>query len=282
MLLKRAAIAFRRHPFRIFAESGVAFGALWTLLEALSTMGDLPIRGLWKVVCLVLASAVIGIYRALPATQVSKVIPGTNTTLTITYADLFAESDLIVVPVNEYFDCLIGEHVSEKTVHGQTITRLYRGDSKAFERDVEKGLQNAVGTQVERTSGRQTKYPIGTTAYLPRGGPSVLAFALATTDVRTLKASADATQMWNALLGLWQSARQYCNGLALSVPLVGGGSSGVGLPPQQLLALIALSAAAETRREKVCSHIKICLMESVRDHTDIESIFLLLHNRYEL
>lgn len=275
-MLTRIILGLQRHPIRVVVEAGIAFAALWTALEATQSFLQFTLIGGAKFGVLLGISLVVGVFRALPTNKRSAIIPGTSARLTITYGNLFHERGVIAVPVNEYFDCLMGDHVSPNSVHGQAIAILFHGDARRFERAVRDALANVGGESVIRSSGLQVKYPIGTTAFLATGAPSVLAFALATTDVTNLKVSADVTQMWRALHGLWENARVHCNDSVLSVPLVGGGLSGVMLAPQQLLALIVMSLSSETRRQRICGHIRICLLEDVREKTDIDLAFQLL------
>lgn len=275
-LLPRVALGISRHPIRIIVESGVAFAALWTLLEPIVAFLQVNVTGWPKFVALVFAALIVGIWRALPADEQTVALPGSTTKLTIKYGDILAERGMIAVPVNEYFDSAIGAHISPHSVHGQVIASTFGGDSRVFDNAVDAALVGVPFESVSRSSGRSRRYAAGTTAYLQAGQPSVLAFVLTTTDLSTLKVSADLPQMWEALRGLWQAARVHCNDRPLAVPLVGGGLSGVGLSAQQLLSTLVMSLAAETRQKRICGHIHVCLLPSVRSETNIEAALQLL------
>ena len=274
--MKRLLIGFHRHPIRVAVETGVAFAAFWTLVDASQAFLQFSLGGWPRFLMLIALSVLTGAWRAAPSGSRTVRIPGSNSRLTVVYADLFSERGIVAVPVNEYFDCLLGAHVSARSVHGQAITTLFAGDAALFELRVDEALAHAPSQLVTRPSGRQRRYPIGTTAYLATGKPSVIAFVLTTTDTVSLKVSADVPQMWQALHGLWAGARIHCNDRPLSVPLIGGGLSGVGLSPQHLLSLLVISAATEMRRNRICADIRICLLESVRSATDIDSALQLV------
>ena len=276
-ILKRALIGIQRRRVRVVVESGVAFAALWTLVDATQSFLQFQFGGWPRYVAFIVLSVVAGVWRAVPPDSRTVRIPGSNSRLTVTYADLFAEKGIIAVPVNDFFDCLVGAHVAPHSVHGQTITKVFGGDSMAFQTAVVRALSGVPFERIPRKSGCEHRYPLGTVAYLQTGQPSVLAFALTTTDLGSLKVSANVPQMWLALAGLWNGARIHCNDRPLSVPLVGGGLSGVGLSPQHLLSLIVTSATAEMRRDRICADIRICLREDVRSETDIDAALALIH-----
>jgi hypothetical protein len=273
----RIALGFSRHPLRFLLETGVAFAAGWSLIEPmLAFFPKGSVAGWPHFLTLAALAVAVGVARVTPADSKTANIPGTTSRLTISYRDLFAESGIIAVPVNEFFDSSIGAHVSPLSVHGQVITQLFGGDSERFDKAVDAALTSATPELVVRRSGRDRKYPVGTTAYLTTGRPSVLAFVLTATDLTTLKVSADVPQMWTALDGLWRVARTNCNDAPLAVPLVGSGLAGVGLSPQELLSVIVMSAAAASRQRRICANIHICILPQQRSRTSIEAALSLI------
>ena len=274
--LQRVALGIRRHPIRIIVESGVAFAAFWAVLDPIQSMLAIQMTGWSRFLSLVATAFIAGVLRATPVDSGSAPIAGSTTRLSISYRDLFDERGVIAVPVNEYFDSALGPHVSPKSLHGQLITHIFGGDSAHFDAAVDANLTSQPLEQINRPSGRSRRFAVGTTAFLPTGRPSVLAFVLAHTDRDTLKASADVPQMWSALSGLWQAARIHCNETPLALPIVGGGLSGVGLSAQHLLSLIVMSASHETHRQRICADIHICISPHLRAETSIEAALQLL------
>lgn len=275
-LFQRIAIGFRRHPVKMAIESGIAFAAYWSVIDAIQAMLKFDITGWPRFLLLVAAAIVTGILRATPADSGTAAISGSTTRLSISYRNLFEERGVIAVPVNEFFDSALGAHVSPQSVHGQLITQLFGGDGLRFDAAIDANLPDSPIETVTRPSGRLKRFAVGTTVFLPTGRPSVLAFVLAHTDLVTLKASADVPQMWAALGGLWKAARIHCNEAPLSLPVVGGGPSGVGMSTQHLLSLIVMSAAAETRRHRICADIHVCIAPQLRAETSIEAALQLL------
>src|SRR5262244_97010 len=89
--------------------------------------------------------------------------------------------------------------------------------------------------------------PIGTATALHPEGRKVFLFALSKTDAPTLKARANVPIMWAALPGFWACVPNYSNGHPVSLPLVGGGQSGVGVEPSHLLQLILVNRRCRAR-----------------------------------
>ena len=273
----RVLLGLLRHPIRFLAESGLAFAAGWSLIEPLQAFfTGLPVAGLSRFLTLAAIAIAVGAARVAPSNRKTASIPGTTSRITIAYGDLFSERGIIAVPVNEFFDSALGAHISPRSIHGQVISRLFDGDTKRFDAATDTALESVPSVNVARTSGRTRKYPPGTSAFLPLGKPSVIAFVLTETDLESLKVRADVHRMWTALGGLWQAARVHCNDATLALPLIGGGLSGVSLSPQQLLSTIVMSVAAESRQRRICADIHICLLPQQRGETDIEAALALI------
>jgi len=178
------------------------------------------------VAVVVISTCIAIIYAVQQAAEVLRVtfpIKTTNTKITLRFGDLFDCKGHIVVPVNEFFDSEIGKPVALKSVHGQFIHRVLGGDSSKFNSDVDRYLGTCTGREiVERSVGRQHRYPIGTTAVLTEGTRKCFLFALTKTNPETCEASADVPQLWQALLALWKCVRTEANGDRICLPLVGG------------------------------------------------------------
>jgi hypothetical protein len=78
--------------------------------------------------------------------------------------------------------------------------------------------------------------------------------------------------MFEALSGLWKHARIHMYGNALNLPLVGSGPSGVGLPTVDLLHILMLSFADESRREVITQKLRIVLTWDRLDEVDLRKL----------
>lgn len=276
MLARRVALAAKRHPIRWLAESIVVYGFGWSLLEPAFGFLGVETLGSTKYGFLVAASLAIGGYRSMPTIHVECPLPASNTILAIQFGDLFLTPGLRAIPVNEFFDSQLGIQVSPKSLHGQLLSRGFGGHPDAFDRQVTAGLQGKPSGQVDRTSGKVHCYAIGTSVEVTASDGRYLLFALAHTDTATLKAFADISDLWQALGGLWKSARTASNGDPIVVPLAGGGISGVGLPPQHLLSFLVMSAVEATKRERIADRIVIVLPPALFEQVRLRPAMALL------
>jgi hypothetical protein len=276
MIAQRIQVGLRRYPFRWIVEASVVYAAAWSGLEPLFGLLGLAAPGESAYATLVVLSLVLGVWRALPPLEVSGRIAGSNTTVMLSFGNIFATTGVRCVPVNEFFDSELGSPVSPHSLHGQLLATELGGHPDAFDRQVAIALADARSTSRQRAKGKPLQYAIGTTAELDVGGTPYILFALAHTDPVTNKASATVNDMWQALDGLWSRARDVSNGRTIVVPLVGGGLSGVGLPPQHLLVILLVSFASATKAKRVGSSLHVVLHESLFPDLDLRAAFSLL------
>ena len=196
----------------------------------------------------------------------------TDTTVTVSFGDLFTSSAYKVIPVNEFFDSKLGEPVSPKSIHGIFVSRCFGGHGESLNALVDQSLIDTPFEAVQRAEGRERRYPIGTTAVVPVNEDRYFLVALSKTDPGTFKGSADIPELWSALVGLWNQVRISAAGHTIAVPLMGGGLSGIGLPGTQLLQFMILSIINETKKRKIADNIHILLSEDRFDEIDLEVI----------
>ena len=249
------------------------YGVLWTIIESVSYFfQDLTLTGWIKYASLVLISFVISGVSSRKKSKISFKIGNSDTTVELTFGDLFNSTSCKVISVNEFFDSELGDHVSINSLHGYFIKNILNGVSTSFETLVDQSLIGYRSEDVERLSGRQKKYPIGTTAKVEINEQKYFLVAIAHTNLEDLKAYADMHDLWNALDGLWQTARSASNGDSIALPLMGTGLAGIGLPPKQILNLILTSIFHETKKQQICKKISIVIHSNFKDEIDLELI----------
>jgi hypothetical protein len=249
------------------------YGVLWTIVESFSSyFPRLQPEGLLDYAFLLVVSCSAGLWRAWPAKRLELKIPNSDSSMCIEFGNLFEKEGCIAIQVNEFFDSLLGDHVSLNSLHGQFIRDVLGSQSSAFDALVSKALSNEPFEEVPRKDGNTKRYKIGTTASVDVNGKRYLLFALTRTDIKTLKASASVHELWDALAGLWEALRVCANGNPASIALVGGGLSGVGLPPVNLLQIMMISYSYYTKKNKITSNLSFVLHPSCRDEIDLSSI----------
>jgi hypothetical protein len=246
---------------------------MWTITEGLSFfVPGFSIKGFIPLTCIIIASAGWALQRAWKPSKTEIRIAHTDTTIEVLFGDLFKQTGIRAIAVNEFFDSKIGKPVSDRSVHGIFINKCFGGHPEPFDKQVEEQLQLTESLKIPRQDGKTKRYPIGSTAIITAESDRYLAFAFSKTDPETCKAQADVTCMWTALHSLWQRARIEAGGYPLNLPLVGSGLSGVGLPTRDLLNLIILSAITETKTKPITQRIRIVLTRDRFDDLDLRDV----------
>ena len=99
----------------------------------------------------------------------------------ISFGDLFAKKGIVVIPVNEYFDTIVDDHIiAHKTIHGQFIDKYFANDIAALDSMIDRELQGKP-TEVpryHRNHAKVTPYPVGTCIDIVHNGVTYVLFAL--------------------------------------------------------------------------------------------------------
>ena len=141
-------------------------------------------------------------------------IPASDSSIEITFGDIFEGVGVVIIPVNEYFDGSLGDHVSENTLHGRFIKNILGGQSDAFYDLTSTALQSVVSEEV-REKVEETLSIQLEVACVDINETRFLLAALSRTDPETLKASATVHELWDCLAGIWQGVRNSSNGIVL-------------------------------------------------------------------
>lgn len=251
------------------------YGGLWLVVESTNLFFGSPKLGGWPAYIAFLIAAAIGaLFFAWPKTRVEFPISASDSSFEIRFGDLFDAGSVIVIPVNDFFDGELGDHVSENSLHGKFITRVLGGQSERFVDLTSRALAEVrpVHEGVPRSSGRRDRYKIGTVARVDVNDRRYLLVALSHTDPSSLKASASVHDLWTCLAGAWKGVREFSNGQPVSVPLIGSGLSGVGLPPKLLVEILITSFLYHTKQTKVADAVTLVLPSRFAGQIDLKSI----------
>lgn len=261
------------HPIRFAVEVFAAFSVQWTLIEGVTYMLELSKpTGCLLFGIVISISIIAALWRSWRPRRVSIQIGHTNSTISVSFGDIFKEKGIRAIGVNEFFDSEIGKPVSGHSLHGLLLSKCFGGHPEAFDKEVERELQHVAGKDVNRTEGKTKRYPIGTTALIRTNTDKYLLFALSRTDPATCKAKSDVPTMWKALDGLWSRARLECGGEVLHVPLVGSGLAGVGPRDRELLDLIILSVINASKAKQITKEVNIVIWRGHFNDIDLRQI----------
>ena len=222
---------------------------------------------------IVVPSAIgVGLWRSRYRNSVTIDIPATDSSVELSFGDVFEDGSVIIIPVNEFFDGELGDHVSELSIHGQFIKKILLGDSERFYHLTEAALTDVDATTLHRNSRRCKQYPIGTVARVIVHERTYLLVALSRTDLTSLKASATIDELWSCLAGIWKAIRIYSGGTVSQLPLIGSGLSGVGLPPKNLIEVILTSFLFYSKKQKIADRVTLVLPRNLWGKIDLLSI----------
>lgn len=271
--LKGIIPGIQKHPWSAFVYFFASFSVLWTLVEGLTYfIPTLDISGVPSLIVVGIIGIIYSTHSIRRPSSVIFSITHTNTKIQIKFGDIFREDGVRCIPVNEFFDSELGLPVSDKSLHGIFLSRCFGGHPESFDNIIEGELSAISPETVQREQGKESRYPIGTTANVTVNSDRYMCFALCRTDTKTLKAEADVPMLWQALEGLYSKARNSLGGSPLVLPLVGSGLSGIGLPARDLLGLIVLSIIAESKKKHIGTLISIVLASDRFDEIDLAEV----------
>lgn len=266
-------LGIQRHPGRFFLAIAFGYAGLWTCLEPIFSILDIKPTGYnyFYLLSYFIISIVIGIISVRPKKSIKFDLKNTNTKVEIEFGDLFQSEGNIIIPVNEYFDTELGKPVSMNSLHGKFIFNILGTHISAFDEAVETQLKNLEIEVVNRPLGKKKKFELGTTITIKHQNKLFFLFAMCNSD-NDCKASCSLSLLMKALHGLWGKVRLESNGYTVSIPLIGNGLSGVGLPPTQLLEIILISLLYYAKEKDLSTTIKVVLLKDMFEKIDLSLI----------
>lgn len=275
--VKSISVGFRRRWKAGLGRALSVAGGIWLVTEIITKVsrtsedwfrqhGDLYLA------CMVVACIACFFVYSYETRSVSFVVPTTHSRITIRFGDLLAEPTDWLIGVNEFFDSDVGHLVSQDSLHGKFIAKVFGGDGPKFRSALNSALAGTSPVPTERPVQPSLRYKIGNTAVIANGDHRAFLVALSQTNLVTAKASSSVPQLWDALTGALQSVHDYGNGAPLSMPLVGNGQSSLNVQPQHLLRLIALTLVDFGRKVGLPKQVNIILPEACFEVLDIREI----------
>lgn len=177
--------------------------------------------------------------------------------------DLFKETGVIVIGVNDFFDTIVDDtHISSRSLHGMMILKHWGGNVGDLDSQIQNGLASNVFEYVKRDGiAKEKRYPLGTSVLVKDShGKRFLLVALTRTNAVTHRTHAELRDLYDAVKGSLTVARETANGDPVSLPLMGGGNARIKAPEQALFNVMLSAILSEClENEKVSSQINIVL-----------------------
>ena len=193
-------------------------------------------------------------------------------TATVYFGDLFESNEIIIIPVNEYFDTIVDDKiVSHKTLHGMFIRKFFGGNETELKQQIENGLSNCKPLEVNsgRARGNKNKYPLGTVCEVENGGLIFYLVALTRFNEND-RAEVKNSEYQRVLCDLFSFVEQNSQGRLVSLPLIGAGHSGVDLSKQKLLEFLLFSISLKDSLTLI-NGVNIVLHDSTKGDIDLSS-----------
>lgn len=194
----------------------------------------------------------------------------------IFFGDLFESKEIIVIPVNEYFDTIVDEKIiSSNTIHGKFIKNYFGGNESELKKQIRKELEKhaPLESNSDRKKGNKNKYPLGTVCEVKNG--SKVFYLLALTRFNTNhRAEVKNSEYLRVLCDLFSYIEQNSQGRNVSIPLIGAGHSGVNLSKQKLLEFLLFSIALKDDLTLI-NGVNIVLHKSIKKEIDLSATEIL-------
>ncbi len=251
---------------RIFLE---VFGVCWLVVEPLALWRPNDLRfGLYGYFGLGLASLLISLILSWPKTRISGKLAISDTTVAIEVGDLLDQKGNIIIGVPDTFDTELGDIISPKSLQGQWQQRFF-ADRASLDALIERELSN-VKCKLDRSkiSGKNQRYPNGTTIALTRGDRRY--FLVAYTRMRPdLRVESDICMLANALNDCWKVIRTRGANEPIHMGVIGSGLARIGLSRSLLIQFIVLSFLDAQKSGSLTRSLTIHVPESDSEHVHL-------------
>jgi len=251
------------------------FGLIWLFLEPAGLFLPEWLNWGWRgYIGLALFSLLCAISLNLPRKSVCRSLSSPDSTVEIKVGDLFNEPGHLVIGANDVFDTEPGEVIKPSSVQGQFLTRIYHGDHRRLDTDIDVALEPLKAErkrELGRKKGKIWRYPIGTTLVLglPDRRYFLNAYGYMENDLR-VKSSAD--DIWRSLSCLWEQVRLKGHGLEVAIPVIGSDLARTNLPRMTLTKLIVISFIAASKKDFVTTKLTVVIYPKDLDSIDFYAL----------
>lgn len=255
----------RRFWYQLLTHSFSAVGALAVVAGVLDVFfQELFVNQGHLVPAGLLVSVVYGFGRAWPRpVEISTESP--RTTVRLVRGDLFDQGTSLAIGVCDTFDTA-SPYIAGSSVQWHFQLREYAGDLARLDAEIDAALEGTRPVGRVQKLGKTARYELGTVVSL--GALPRRHYLLAYSEMNERnKAESTVDALWASLANLWVAVREGSNGAPISVPVFGGGQSGLSasLPAEDAIRLTVLSFMIAARAKPICEELRIVAMPSMYD-----------------
>jgi hypothetical protein len=251
------------------------FGLIWLFLEPAGLFLPKWLNWGWQgYLGLASLSLLCAIALNLPRKSICRSLSSPDSVVEIRVGDLFDELGHLVIGANDVFDTEPGEVIRPTSVQGQFLMRVYQGNYRQLDAEIEVSL-DPFKSERKRESGKRKgkswRYPIGTTAVLgfPEKRYFLNAYGYMENDLR-VKSTAD--DIWRSLSCLWEQIRLKGHGLEVAMPVIGSDLARTNLPRMTLTKLIVISFIAASKKDFVTKKLTVVIHPKDLNSVDLYAL----------
>ena len=255
---------------RFSTNSFASFGVIALLLQTNNVLFPklTALQGVPVLIGVIIISVISGVILSWPR-PITQQFDSPNTRITISKGDLLNDQGHLVIGTVDTFDTEPPTIISNASLQGQALSKLYGGDLKRLDNELDAALagKRIVGTI--QKDGKQNQYSIGTVATIKHAAR--LLFFLAYCEIAANNnAHSTPDKLWASLSMLWEEISRQGNGGTVAVPVIGGGQARLSsvMPAQDAIRFTLLSFMFASRKSKICDELKIIVKPSDYDKMD--------------
>ena len=234
-------------------------------------------RRWWYLSLVLLLSVSFGTVRAWPRQRYSRHFPVPDTQISIVVGDLFEQDAHIVIGMSDTFDTETPDIISLHSIQGQFLTRVYNGDLKRLDNDLDSALQGKASVKSEKREdkreGKLNRYATGTVATL--ASAHHYAFCVAYSKMSNSNvAQSSVSDLWLSLLEVWDVIRAKGQRQPVAMPIIGSELARVSnlVSRADLIRLITLSFLTASRERVVTNELCIVVHPKDAERLDLREL----------
>ncbi|MFC9467163.1 macro domain-containing protein [Streptomyces coelicoflavus] len=241
----------------------------------LAVQPDAPLKGVRTLVSVIALSGLWAIWRSIPRYSVERQFKQSGFSVVVRVGDLFAETADLVIGFTDTFDTSTerGDIVSPRSVQGQLLSKVFRGDVAALDSSLLAPLRDtptvAVESESSKPRGKRVRYPIGTVAAIVHEGRTYYGVAYSRLG-NDLVAKSSVDYLWRGLGNLWTAVAAHGHLEPVAIPIIGSDLAKVSsLGREGLLKMILLSFVAESRANLVSRQLTVVIAPGDADEVNM-------------
>lgn len=272
-MLRQLYNGIRRHPLKFILSIPVSIAAIWGILEAFVSAYP-ALNGIGLLIFIGICALVVGLVQAWSPDKISLYWDDLQLLVEVKAGDLFSSDGNVAISADDFFLTHEPKLVNPKSLMGQLVDKEYSGQPSLLDEELIQFTPSQSNVVFESTgiSGKNKRYPIGTTIAIRNPQKRIFVTALCKIDLTNNTGRATASDVWLALQGLWQTIANNPTGKHVSVPLFGTGQTSAGLSYSTSLNIMLASLIVAARQKPISDKIHIIIPSSALELIDLQVI----------